>query len=84
LWVTIESAQDVEGKKQTNPYVEVVLKGEKKKTKVYSLMDCNVDTDSPARNIVVPAHCCWQRHFNLHLYLNVKWLGKRIQKACLL
>ncbi|KAF3335620.1 synaptotagmin-3-like protein [Carex littledalei] len=34
LSVTIESAQDVEGKKQTNPYVEVVLKGEKKKTLV--------------------------------------------------
>lgn len=37
LLVTIESAQDVEGKKQTNPYVEVVLKGEKKKTKVLFL-----------------------------------------------
>ncbi|KAJ3688935.1 hypothetical protein LUZ61_018099 [Rhynchospora tenuis] len=34
LLVTIESAQDVEGKKKTNPYVEVVFKGEKKKTKV--------------------------------------------------
>ncbi|KAF3319874.1 synaptotagmin-3-like protein [Carex littledalei] len=34
LLVTIESAQDVEGKKHNNPYVEVVLKGEKKKTKV--------------------------------------------------
>ncbi|XP_078148070.1 synaptotagmin-3-like isoform X2 [Carex rostrata] len=34
LLVTIDSAQDVEGKKHTNPYVEIVLKGEKKKTKV--------------------------------------------------
>ncbi|KAJ4805682.1 Calcium-dependent lipid-binding (CaLB domain) family protein [Rhynchospora pubera] len=34
LLVTIESAQDVEGKKKTNPYVEIVFKGEKKETKV--------------------------------------------------
>ncbi|KAJ4805833.1 Calcium-dependent lipid-binding (CaLB domain) family protein [Rhynchospora pubera] len=34
LLVTIESAQDVEGKKKTNPYAEIVFKGEKKETKV--------------------------------------------------
>ncbi|KAJ4785485.1 Calcium-dependent lipid-binding (CaLB domain) family protein [Rhynchospora pubera] len=34
LLVTIESAQDVEGKKKTNPNVEIVFKGEKKETKV--------------------------------------------------
>lgn len=47
LLVTIESAQDVEGKKHTNPYVEIVLKGEKKKTKVLLFNLCSVYTDIP-------------------------------------
>ncbi|WOL04274.1 synaptotagmin-3 isoform X1 [Canna indica] len=34
LLVTIEGAEDVEGKRHTNPYAKVLFRGEKKKTKV--------------------------------------------------
>lgn len=34
LLVTVIAAEDVEGKNHTNPYAVVVLRGEKKKTKV--------------------------------------------------
>ncbi|KAJ1260478.1 hypothetical protein BS78_10G235600 [Paspalum vaginatum] len=34
LLVSVENAEDVEGKKHTNPYAEVLFRGERKKTKV--------------------------------------------------
>jgi hypothetical protein len=34
LLVSVESAEDVEGKRHTNPYAEVLFRGERKKTKV--------------------------------------------------
>lgn len=36
LLVTVEAAEDVEGKHHTNPYAVVLLRGEKKQTKVSS------------------------------------------------
>ena len=37
LIVTIQSAEDVEGKHHTNPYALVTCKGERKKTKVFHI-----------------------------------------------
>ena len=34
LLVSVENAEDVEGKQHTNPYAEVLFRGERKKTKV--------------------------------------------------
>ncbi|RRT84734.1 hypothetical protein B296_00013521 [Ensete ventricosum] len=34
LLVTVEAAEDVEGKRHTNPYAMILFRGEKKKTKV--------------------------------------------------
>jgi len=34
LLVSVENAEDVEGKRHTNPYAEVLFRGERKKTKV--------------------------------------------------
>lgn len=49
LLVTIIAAEDVEGKSHTNPYAVVVLRGEKRKTKVIltlSYMQLIIESDS--------------------------------------
>lgn len=39
LLVSVENAEDVEGKRHTNPYAEVLFRGERKKTKVVMLLN---------------------------------------------
>lgn len=51
LMVTVYGAQDVEGSRHNNPYVSIILRGEKRKSKVNTSFSCLLLQVSMALNV---------------------------------